>query len=118
MRLEIAPRRLRLRTPLATAHGEIAERELLDVLIIGPDGVAGAGEAAPLPSYDGVTLDDVRAALEDCKVVLRDGDGLPRAMLAAACREAAVLPQAIAAIDVAAKMRATVSSSVAWMRKP
>jgi L-Ala-D/L-Glu epimerase / N-acetyl-D-glutamate racemase len=101
VRLEIAPRRLRLRTPLASAHGEIAERELLDVLIIGPDGVAGAGEAAPLPSYDGVTLDDVRAALEDCRVVLRDGDGLPRAMLAAACREAAVLPQAIAAVDLA-----------------
>lgn len=101
MRLEIAPRRLRLCTPLATAHGEIAERELLDVLIIGPDGAAGAGEAAPLPSYDGVTLDDVRAALEDCRVVLRDGDGLPRAMLAAACREAAVLPQAIAAVDLA-----------------
>jgi L-Ala-D/L-Glu epimerase len=101
VRLEIAPRRLRLRTPLVTAHGEIAERELLDVLIIGPDGLAGAGEAAPLPSYDGVTLDDVRAALEDCRVVLRDGDGLPRAMLAAACREAAVLPQAIAAIDLA-----------------
>lgn len=101
MRLEIAPRRLRLRTPLRTAHGEIAERELFDVLVIGPDGAAGAGEAAPLPSYDGVTLDDVRGALEDCRVVLRDGDGLPRAMLAAACREAAVLPQAIAAVDVA-----------------
>jgi L-alanine-DL-glutamate epimerase-like enolase superfamily enzyme len=101
VRLEIAPRRLRLRTPLATAHGAIAERELLDVLVIGPDGVAGAGEAAPLPSYDGVTLDDVRAALEDCRPLLRDGDGLPRGMLAAACREAAVLPQAIAAVDLA-----------------
>ena len=30
MRLEIAPRRLRLRAPLATAHGTIAERELLE----------------------------------------------------------------------------------------
>lgn len=101
MRLEIAPRRLRLRTPLATAHGTIAVRELLDVLIIGAGNVAGAGEAAPLYSYDGVTLDDVRAALEDCRPVLRDADGLPRAMVAAACREAAVLPQAIAAIDLA-----------------
>jgi L-alanine-DL-glutamate epimerase-like enolase superfamily enzyme len=101
MRLEIAPRRLRLRTPLETAHGAVAERELLDVLVIAADGVTGAGEAAPLPSYDGVTLDDVRAALEDCRPVLKDAEGLPRGMVTAACREAAVLPQATAAIDLA-----------------
>lgn len=101
MRLAIAPRRLRLRTPLETAHGTVAERELLDVLVIAADGVAGAGEAAPLPSYDGVTLDDVRAALEDCRPILHDAEGLPRARVAQACREAAVLPQAVAAIDVA-----------------
>lgn len=101
MRLELAPRRLRLRTPLATAHGTIAERELLDVLILGADGVAGAGEAAPLPSYDGVTLDDVRAALEDCRPIVHDAEGLPRAMVLAECRKAAVLPHAVAAIDLA-----------------
>lgn len=101
MRLEIAPRRLRLRTPLATAHGTVAERELLDVLILGADGVAGAGEAAPLPSYDGVTLDDVRGALEDCRPIVHEAEGLPRAMVLAACRKAAVLPQAVAAIDLA-----------------
>lgn len=101
MRLEIAPRRLRLRTPLRTAHGTVAERELLDVLILGADGVAGAGEAAPLPSYDGVSLDDVRAALEDCRPIVHDAEGLPRAMVLAECRKAAVLPQAVAAIDLA-----------------
>lgn len=101
MRLEIAPRRLRLKTPLHAAHGTVAERELLDVLVIDASGLAGAGEAAPLPSYDGVTLGDVRGALEDCRPILRDADGLPRAMVARACREAAVLPQAIAAIDLA-----------------
>jgi L-alanine-DL-glutamate epimerase-like enolase superfamily enzyme len=101
VRLELAPRRLRLRTPLATAHGTIAERELLDVLIIGADGVAGAGEAAPLPSYDGVALDDVRAALEDCRPIVDDAEGLPRATVLDACRRAAVLPQAVAAIDLA-----------------
>jgi L-Ala-D/L-Glu epimerase len=101
VRLEIAPRRLRLRTPLATAHGTIAERELLDVLILGADGVAGAGEAAPLPSYDGVSLDDVRAALEDCRPIVHDAEGLPRRMVLDACRRAAVLPQAVAAIDLA-----------------
>ena len=101
MRLEIAPRRLRLRTPLAAAHGTVAERELLDVLILGADGVAGAGEAAPLTSYDGVTLDDVRGALEDCRPIVHDAEGLPRARVLEACREAAVLPQAVAAIDLA-----------------
>jgi L-alanine-DL-glutamate epimerase-like enolase superfamily enzyme len=101
VRLEIAPRRLRLRTPLSSAHGTVAERELLDVLVIGVDGVAGAGEAAPLPSYDGVALDDVRAALEDCRPLLRDAEGLPRAMVLEQCRQAAVLPQAVAAIDLA-----------------
>ena len=101
MRLEIAPRQLRLRTPLAAAHGTVAERELLDVLILGADGVAGAGEAAPLPSYDGVTLDDVRGALEDCRPIVHDAEGLPRAQVLQACRDAAVLPQAVAAIDLA-----------------
>ncbi len=101
MRLEIAPRRLRLRNRLAAAHGTVDERALLDVLVIGVDGVAGAGEAAPLPSYDGVALDDVRAALEDCRPVLRDAEGLPRAMVLEQCRQAAVLPQAVAAIDLA-----------------
>jgi L-alanine-DL-glutamate epimerase-like enolase superfamily enzyme len=116
MRLAIAPRRLRLRTPLKTAHGTIADRELLDVLIIGADGVAGAGEAAPLPSYDGVSLDDVRSALEDCRPVLLESEGLPRAQILQLCREAAVLPQAIAAIDLALwdregrRMRAPVAS--------
>jgi L-alanine-DL-glutamate epimerase-like enolase superfamily enzyme len=101
VRLEIAPRRLRLRTPIEAAHGTVAERELLDVLVIAADGVTGAGEAAPLPSYDGVTIEDVRAALEDCRPVLADADGLPRGMVSTACREAAVLPQATAAIDLA-----------------
>jgi len=101
LRLEIAPRRLRLRTPLRTAYGTVAERELLDVLILGADGVAGAGEAAPLPSYDGVELDDVRAALEDCRPIVHDAEGLPRSMVLAECRKAAVLPQAVAAIDLA-----------------
>ncbi len=101
MHLAIAPRRLRLKQPLETAHGTIAERELLDVLVIGADGIAGAGEAAPLESYDGVALDDVRAALEDCRAIVRDADGRPPQQVIADCREAAVLPQAVAALDLA-----------------
>jgi L-Ala-D/L-Glu epimerase len=54
--------------PFATAGGVVAERELLLVRLEDDDGAVGYGEAAPLPSYDGVTLDDVLAAL-------RSGDG-------------------------------------------
>ncbi len=101
MRLEIRPRRLRLGTPLLTAHGEIGERELLEVRLIADDGVIGLGEAAPLPSYDGVTANDVVAALEDCSPLLAQADRLPRGQTLEACRRAAVLPQAVAAIDLA-----------------
>ncbi len=101
MRLEIASRRLRLRTPLVAAHGTIDERELLDVRVVDADGAVGCGEAAPLLSYDGVSIDHVHAALEDCRPLLRAGDGMERAELLAACAEAAVLPQAVAALDLA-----------------
>jgi L-Ala-D/L-Glu epimerase len=99
--LELRPRRLRLRTPLRTAHGEIAERELIEIRLTAGDGTVGHGEAAPLPSYDGVTLDDVKAALEDCRPLLTNADALPRSQTLAACHQAAVLPQATAAIDLA-----------------
>jgi L-Ala-D/L-Glu epimerase / N-acetyl-D-glutamate racemase len=101
VRLEIAERRLRLRTPLRTAYGEIGERELLHVQVIADDGAFGEGEAAPLPGYEGITLADVRAALEDCRAVLAQSDSLPRGQTARACRDAAVLPQAAAATDLA-----------------
>jgi o-succinylbenzoate synthase len=101
VRLEICPRRLRLRTPLRTAHGDVAERELLEVRLIAADGTVGAGQAAPLPSYDGVTIDDVQSALEDCRDALTAADSLPRSQTLDACRDAAVLPQALAAIDLA-----------------
>jgi L-Ala-D/L-Glu epimerase / N-acetyl-D-glutamate racemase len=101
VRLEVRPRRLHLRTPLRTAHGEVTERELLEVTLIAEDGTIGHGEAAPLPSYDGVTLADVAAALEDCRPVLSQAGRLPSSQTAEACRNAAVLPQAVAAIDLA-----------------
>jgi L-alanine-DL-glutamate epimerase-like enolase superfamily enzyme len=58
-------------------------------------GVTGYGEAAPLRSYDGVGIEDVRAALEDCRAVLAEGGGR------AECAQVAVLPQAVAAVDLA-----------------
>jgi L-alanine-DL-glutamate epimerase-like enolase superfamily enzyme len=65
------------------------------------DGAAGFGEAAPLAGYDGVTVDDVRGALEDCLPLLSASDGADRAAVLAECSRAAVLPQAIAAVDLA-----------------
>ena len=65
------------------------------------DGVCGFGEAAPLESYDGVTIDEVSSALEDCREALGDSDGAERDELLAECRRLAVLPHAVAAIDLA-----------------
>ena len=65
------------------------------------DGTVGFGEAAPLPSYDGVSVDDVVAALEDCREVLARGEQLSHAQLLDECARLAVLPQALAGVDLA-----------------
>ncbi len=74
-----------LRAPLATAHGTTSVRRLVQVSLTDHDGVTGYGEAAPLESYDGVSVEQVLAALE----AWRPGDPLPG------------LAQAAAAIDLA-----------------
>jgi L-Ala-D/L-Glu epimerase len=99
LRIDSVP--ARLRAPMVSARGAVSERELLLVRVQDAQGLVGAGEAAPLQSYDGVSMDDVRSALEDCRPVLERGDGSGRAELLAACARAAVLPQALAAIDLA-----------------
>jgi L-Ala-D/L-Glu epimerase len=90
-----------LRAPWQSAHGLIAERELVLLTLEDAEGRRGYGEAAPLPSYDGVELDHVEAALEDCRTALEDGDGQDHAGLLAKCARLAVLPQAVAAVDLA-----------------
>ncbi|MDQ6774810.1 MAG: hypothetical protein M3071_01015 [Actinomycetota bacterium] len=101
MRVKIAVTRARLRGPFSAAYGNLAERPLILLALEGEDGITGFGEAAPLEDYDGVSIDHVREALEDCLPVLRDADPVEDAELLAACRDIAVLPQAIAAIDLA-----------------
>jgi o-succinylbenzoate synthase len=54
-----------LREPFATSGGVVAERELALLRLEDDDGAVGYGEAAPLEPYDGVTLDEVLAALRD-----------------------------------------------------
>jgi L-Ala-D/L-Glu epimerase len=87
--------RLPLRRPFVAAWGSVAERELVVLELSGCDGVAGCGEAAPLRGYDDVGVDEVRAALEDCRGVLERDGTLEE------CAEMTVLPQALAAIDLA-----------------
>jgi L-alanine-DL-glutamate epimerase-like enolase superfamily enzyme len=99
--LQIKLLEARLRAPFVSASGSVSARELLLVALEGADGSVGFGEAAPLESYDGVGIDDVRAALEDCRSPLADTDGVARAHVLAACRQVAVLPQAVSAIDLA-----------------
>jgi o-succinylbenzoate synthase len=90
-----------LRTPLETSHGRVERRELLLLALEDDQGRAGWGEAAPLESYDGVTIDAALAALEDCRKLLSGADGRDHADLIAECRQIAVLPQAVAAVDLA-----------------
>jgi len=101
VRLELARRTLRLTTPLQTAYGVLAERELLTVTVIDGDGHRGFGEAAPLEAYDGVGVDRVQAALERYAPVLAACEERNGAQVIDACRQVDDLPAAFAAIDLA-----------------
>ena len=54
-----------LRKPFVTSTGVVAARELAVIRLEDDDGTVGWGEAAPLESYDGVTVDEVIEALRD-----------------------------------------------------
>jgi L-alanine-DL-glutamate epimerase-like enolase superfamily enzyme len=101
VKLELARRTLPLVEPLQTAHGVVDERELVLVRVTGADGTSGHGEAAPMESYDGVTLAMVEHALEEYVRVLAASDDMNGAQMIDACRRVADLPQALAAIDLA-----------------
>jgi L-Ala-D/L-Glu epimerase len=99
--LGLHPVSARLRGEFVSGHGAVRTRQLIVVSIESADGQVGHGEAAPLESYDGVRIDDVRAALEDCRDPLSEAEGAPRAEVLQRCAQVAVLPQAVAAIDLA-----------------
>ncbi|HVF76850.1 MAG TPA: enolase C-terminal domain-like protein [Solirubrobacteraceae bacterium] len=101
MRVTIAQRTLRFGAPLRTSYGDVPEREILELEIVGADGVRGRGEAAPLEPYDGVSSARARAALEAYRPIVEDGDAMPGGELLDACRAADDLPQALAAVDMA-----------------
>lgn len=101
MRLEVERRTLRLREPLRTSYGEVRERELALVTLTDEDGLAGHGEAAPLPAYGGPDAARIVAALESYEPLLASWDERQGARLVDALREADDLPEAFAAIDMA-----------------
>ena len=102
MKLELTQFTVPLRVPFTAGHGTVTDRELVLVSLQAADGLIGYGEAAPLESYDGVPLADVRSALEACGPILEGyRDAMPIADVLARCAEATVLPQALAAIDLA-----------------
>src|SRR5438552_2754859 len=85
---------------LAVRLGRERTRTLY-VAITDAEGVSGHGEAAPLPAYDGVTLERVERALERYRPHLVGPEERTHAQLLQACRGADPLPAALAAIDVA-----------------
>jgi L-Ala-D/L-Glu epimerase len=102
VKLETQLLRARMRAPVVSARGSVGTRDLLLVRLVGSDGTAGFGEAAPLVSSHGVGIEAVLHAIEDCRELLHDSDGgEDREQLLAECRHLAVLPQAVAAIDLA-----------------
>ncbi|HEX4010823.1 MAG TPA: enolase C-terminal domain-like protein [Solirubrobacteraceae bacterium] len=102
MKLTVRQVTAAMRAPFAAGHGTVQDRELVLVTLEAADGARGYGEAAPLRSYDGVTADAVAAALADCRPVLAAyRDAAPIADVLARCAEATLLPQALAAIDLA-----------------
>ncbi|MDX6699164.1 MAG: L-Ala-D/L-Glu epimerase [Solirubrobacteraceae bacterium] len=80
----------RFRAPVETAFGSLESREVLRVRVGG-----GVGEAAPLEPYDGVSLEDVEAALRAAAVDEPDAE-------TALARLAGGPPQARAAVEMAA----------------
>jgi L-alanine-DL-glutamate epimerase-like enolase superfamily enzyme len=88
--------------PVATAHGVLTSRELIEVTLVDAGGrLLGRGEAAPLESYDGVSIERTLAALEAYRPVLAQAPARGGGALLDGCRDADDLPQALAAIDMA-----------------
>jgi L-alanine-DL-glutamate epimerase-like enolase superfamily enzyme len=102
MRLSVDTLSRPLRVPFTAGHGTITDRPLVFVTLHATDGTAGYGEAAPLESYDGVSLADVLVALESCRPVLGAYPGhAPVADVVARCAEVTTVAPALAAIDLA-----------------
>ncbi|MGZ4270659.1 MAG: mandelate racemase/muconate lactonizing enzyme family protein [Solirubrobacteraceae bacterium] len=101
MDVRVASVTLTFAEPIPTAWGTLKARELLLLRLRDRDGVVGWGEAGALEPYDGVSIGQVRAALEAYEPILRDGDDSTGSEILARCRVIDDLPQALAAVDLA-----------------
>lgn len=64
MKLTLTTLELRLRSPIATAHGSISTREGL-IVEVGDSGGKGRGEATPLPAFGTESLEETAHALSE-----------------------------------------------------
>jgi L-alanine-DL-glutamate epimerase-like enolase superfamily enzyme len=101
VKLEIERRTLKLATPLASSYGTVEERQVLIVALSGGDGLEGYGEAAPLETYDSMSIERVQRVLESYRPALERSTDMNGAEVIEACRRVADLPAALAAIDLA-----------------
>lgn len=101
MEVEISRSEVSFHRPFETAFGELRERTLFTLRITDHDGTIALGEAAPLPQYDGSSIDEVETALGEYAEVLRAADGDSRAQLLDRCWQLEHIPQAFAAVDIA-----------------
>jgi L-alanine-DL-glutamate epimerase-like enolase superfamily enzyme len=99
MRARTSVHDVSLTDPLRPA-GSPLFRPLVRLTLEGLDGAVGHGEAAPLESYDGVSVSRVLEALTTHTSVLATYES-PETDVRAACASADPLPQALAAIDLA-----------------
>lgn len=100
MNLDIELLRARLRAPFVSGWGSIRDRPLVLVRLEDEDGFIGLGEAAPLPGYHGVNVDDVIESLHAARRMLNLAiKGTPDQVLSE-WRRVAVAP-AVAAVDMA-----------------
>jgi o-succinylbenzoate synthase len=63
VRRSLARLSIPLREPFVTSNAVVPSRELVLLRLEDDDGAVGYGEAAPFPTYDGVSIDDVIDAL-------------------------------------------------------
>ena len=101
MEISIEIVRAGLRRQFGAAWGSVLHRELVLVVLRDGEGNVGYGEAAPLEAYDGVTVADVVRELRACRPALEGTSGFDAARVRAYCAQLTILPQALAAIDLA-----------------
>jgi L-alanine-DL-glutamate epimerase-like enolase superfamily enzyme len=101
LRLSVERRVLRFREPLAAAHGVLTERPLLAIEVRDHTGLVGHGEAAPLESYDGVSLQATEVELRAASALFAAAEGVDPGELRALVAASVEVPQARAALDTA-----------------